>query len=92
MRRWRWVQPTDVPDSNPTRQYQLERQLQIANCTNRGYAVSEGTLYADERGTELVSSYRYDESSLPYTKAPARTIRDTVVAYVCGAAPAAKKP
>ena len=91
---WRWARPTDVPDADPPRQYRLERQVQISNCGNRAYAVAEGTRYADDRGLDPVSSYKYDELSLPYSVAPARSVRDLVVTYVCtapAAAPAAKK-
>lgn len=88
---WRWFSPTEVPDTNGTKTYRLERQVQISNCSNRGYAVAEGTRYADERGIDLVSSYRYEERSLPYSEARARTIRDTIIAYVCRAAPPEKK-
>ncbi|MEO7336573.1 MAG: surface-adhesin E family protein, partial [Caldimonas sp.] len=63
---WRWNSPTEVPDSGGSKVYRLERQVQISNCINRGYAVAEGVRYADARGTDLVSSYRYDEQSLPY--------------------------
>jgi hypothetical protein len=82
---WRWAQPTEVPGSEPARSYRMERQVQIANCENRGYAVAEGVHYADERGTDPVNSYRYDESLLPYSVAPARTIRDAAVLFVCQA-------
>jgi hypothetical protein len=91
---WRWSRPTDVPDADPPRQYRLERQVQISNCSNRAYAVSEGTRYADDRGLDPVSSYKYDELSLPYSVAPARSVRDLVVTYTCtapAAAPPAKK-
>jgi hypothetical protein len=91
---WRWSRPTNVPDADPPRQYRLERQVQISNCANRAYAVAEGTRYADERGLEPVSSYKYDELALPYSVAPARSVRDLVVSYVCTApvaAPPAKK-
>ncbi len=91
---WRWSRPTDVPDADPPRQYRLERQVQISNCANRAYAVAEGTRYADERGLDPVSSYKYDELSLPYSVAPARSVRDLVVTYVCTApvpAPPVKK-
>jgi hypothetical protein len=89
---WRWYNPTDVPDTNGAKTYRLERQVQISNCTNRGYAVLEGTRYADDRGIELVSSYQYQERSLPWSEARPRTIRDTIVAHVCKAVPASKKP
>ena len=81
-----------MPDTNPPRQYRLERQVQISNCSNRAYAVAEGTRYSDDRGLEPVSSYKYDELSLPYNVAPARSVRDLVVTYVCTtpAAPAKK--
>ncbi len=79
---WRWTQPTQIPD-RPERMYRMERQVQIANCDNKSYAVAEGTHYADDRGIEPVGSYRYEESMLPYSIAPARTIRDAVVTYVC---------
>lgn len=85
---WRWAQPTDVPDSSPPKSYRVERQVQIANCTNRGYAVAEGIHYADERGIDVVNSYKYDEATLPYMVAPARTIRDAVVVWVCQASAA----
>ena len=90
---WRWSRPNDVPDADPPRQYRLERQVQISNCSNRAYGVAEGTRYSDERGLEPVSSYKYDELSLPYSVAPARSVRDLVVTYVCTtqvAAPAKK--
>ena len=87
---WRWVKPTPVAD-NPSRSYRMERQVQIANCDNKSWAVAEGTQYADERGVDPVHSYKNDESTLPYVVAPPRTIRDTVVVFVCAAAPAAKK-
>ena len=90
---WRWSRPADVPDSNPPRQYRLERQVQISNCSNRAYAVSEGVRYSDDRGLDPVSTYKYDELSLPYSVAPARSVRDLVVTYVCtapAAAPAKK--
>ena len=80
---WRWTKLVDVPNADPPRQYRLERQVQISNCSNRSFAVAEGTRYADERGTDLVSSYKYDESSLPYTVVVPRTVRDQVVSYVC---------
>lgn len=86
---WRWARPTAVPDADPPRQYRLERQVQISNCSNRAYAVAEGTRYADDRGLDPVSTYKYDELSLPYSVAPARSVRDLVVTYVCTAAPAA---
>lgn len=88
---WRWTRPTDVPGADPPRQYRLERQVQISNCANRSYAVAEGTRYADERGLDPVSSYKYDESALPYTAAAPRTVRDQVVTYVCAVAEPAKK-
>ena len=91
---WRWSRPANVPDADPPRQYRLERQVQISNCSNRAYAVAEGTRYADDRGLDPVSSYKYDELSLPYSVAPARSVRDLVVTYVCTApvaAPPAKK-
>jgi hypothetical protein len=80
---WRWSRPADVPDADPPRKYLLERQVQISNCSNRAYAVAEGTRYSDNRGLEPVSSYKYDELSLPYSVAPARSVRDLVVTYVC---------
>jgi hypothetical protein len=79
---WRWTQPTAVPDK-PDRMYRMERQVQIANCENKSYAIAEGTHYADDRGIEPVGSYKHEESLLPYSIAPARTIRDAVVTYVC---------
>ncbi|MGZ5131434.1 MAG: surface-adhesin E family protein [Caldimonas sp.] len=88
---WRWSRPTDVPNADPPRQYRLERQVQISNCANRSYAVAEGTRYADERGLDPVSSYKYDESALPYTAAVPRTVRDQVVSYVCAVVEPAKK-
>ena len=51
---WRWSRPTEVPDADPPRQYRLERQVQISNCSNRAYAVAEGTRYADDRGLDPV--------------------------------------
>lgn len=88
---WRWNTPTEVPDTNGTRTYRLERQVQISNCANRSYAVAEGIRYADERGIEPVSNYKYDERMLPYSIARARTIRDTIIAHVCKSAPPEKK-
>ena len=88
---WRWNAPTEVPDTNGTRTYRLERQVQISNCANRSYAVAEGVRYADERGIDQVSAYKYQESMLPYSVARSRTIRDTIISYVCKAAPAEKK-
>lgn len=82
---WRWAQPTEVPGVDPARNYRLERQVQIANCSNRGYAVAEGTHYSDERGIDAVNSYKNDESALPFLVAPARTIREAAVLYVCQA-------
>ena len=79
---WRWTDSTPVPD-RPARLYKLERQVQISNCENKSYAVAEGTHYADDRGIEPVNSYKFEESMLPYSIAPARTIRDTVVTFVC---------
>ena len=79
---WRWTSPTAVPD-RPERMYRMERQVQIANCENKSYAIAEGTHYADDRGVEPVGSYKHEESMLPYSIAPARTIRDAVVTYVC---------
>lgn len=89
---WRWFDPTEVPDTNGAKTYRLERQVQISNCANRSYAVLEGMRYADERGIELVSSYQYQERSLPYMEARPRTIRDTIIAHVCRAAPQPKMP
>lgn len=89
---WRWAQPTELRDANPPRTYRLERQLQIANCADRSYAVLEGTHYADERGTDAVSSYKYGEATLPFNVAPKQTIREQVVVAVCNAPPPAKKP
>lgn len=90
---WRWNSPTEVPDSGGAKHYRLERQVQISNCTNGGYAVAEGVRYADARGTDLVSSYKYDEQALPYMEARPKTIRETIVQQVCKAAPLpAKKP
>ena len=67
--------------------------MQSSNCTNGGYAVAEGVRYADARGTDLVSSYKYDEQALPYMEARPKTIRETIVQQVCKAAPLpAKKP
>ena len=86
---WRWVKPTAVGD-NPSRSYRMERQVQVANCDNRSWAVAEGTQYADERGVDAVHSFKHDESALPFVVAPPRTIRDTVVVYVCAATPAKK--
>ncbi len=88
---WRWFSPTEVPDTNGAKTYRLERQVQISNCTNRSYAVAEGNRYADERGIDLVSTYRYEERSLPYSEARARTIRDTIIGHVCRVAPVEKK-
>ncbi|MEP7058100.1 MAG: surface-adhesin E family protein [Caldimonas sp.] len=87
---WRWNSPTEVPDTGGVKTYRLERQVQISNCTNRGYAVAEGMRYADARGTDLVSSYKYEEQSLPYLEASPKTIRDTIIGHVCKAAPQAK--
>ena len=91
---WRWNSPTEVPDSGGAKHYRLERQVQISNCTNGGYAVAEGARYADARGTDLVSSYKYDEQSLPYMEARPRTIRETIIQQVCKMLPASppKKP
>ena len=88
---WRWHTPTEVPDSNGTRTYRLERQVQLSNCTNRGYAVLEGTRYADERGVEPVSTYQHEERQLPWMEARPRTIRDIVIGHVCNAAPQRRK-
>ena len=51
--------------------------MQILNCANRSYAVAEGVRYADERGIDQVSAYKYEERMLPYSIAPSRTRRDT---------------
>ncbi len=88
---WRWSKPTPV-SADPQKSYRMERQVQIANCDNRSYAVAEGTQYADDRGVDPVASYKNDESALPFTVAPPRTIRDAVVVYVCAFVPPAKKP
>jgi len=88
---WRWVRPTDVPGADPPKQYRLERQIQISNCANRSYAVAEGTRYADDRGLDPVSSYKYDESALPYSTATRGTPRDLVMTYVCAVVEPAKK-
>lgn len=87
---WRWSKATEVTD-NPQKSYRMERQVQVANCDNRSYAVAEGTQYADDRGVDAVNSYKNDESALPFTVAPPRTIRDAVVVYVCAFVPPAKK-
>ncbi len=87
---WRWSKATEVSD-NPAKSYRMERQVQVANCDNRSYAVAEGTQYADDRGVDAVNSYKNDESSLPFTVAPPRTIRDAVVVFVCAYVPPAKK-
>ena len=79
------LQPTELPGGAPGRSYRMERQVQIANCENRGYAVPEGTHYADERGTDPVNSYKHDETTLPFMVAPPRTIREAAVLYVCQA-------
>lgn len=84
---WRWVRSTDVPDSNGSRQYRLERQVQASNCSNHSYAVVEGVRYADERGVDVVSSYSYDEAALRWGDASSRTMRGGVVDYVCRNAP-----
>ena len=89
---WRWRNPTEVPDSNGAKTYRLERQVQLSNCTNRGYAVLEGTRYADERGIDLVSTYQHEERLLPWMEARPRTIRDIVIGHVCRAAPQRRKP
>ncbi len=88
---WRWHNPAEVPDSNGAQLYLLERQVQISNCANRSYAVAHGTRYADARGSDLVSSYQYDELALPYSEAKPKTIRDTIIAHVCRAALTAKQ-
>ena len=91
---WRWTTPAALAD-NPSKSFRMERQVQVANCDNRSYAVAEGTQYADERGTDPVNSYRNDESALPFTVAPPRTIRDAAVQYVCAyvpPSPAASSP
>ena len=85
---WRWSTPTAVSD-NPSKSYRMERQVQIANCDSKSYAVAEGTQYADERGLDPVNSYRNDEQALPFTVAPPRTIRDAAVQYVCAYVPPA---
>ena len=87
---WRWKALIDVPNADPPRQYRLERQIQITNCSNRSYAVSEGTRSADERGLDPLSSYKYIESALPYSVATPRTVRDQAVTYACAAEPAKK--
>jgi len=87
---WRYAKGIESPDK-PGQMYRMERQVQISNCDNKSWAVSEGTQYSDERGVDPVGSYKHDESMLPYTVAPARTIRDTVVTFVCQATPPAKK-
>ena len=84
---------TDEDGPYAGKHYRLERQVQISNCTNGGYAVAEGARYADARGTDLVSSYKYDEQSLPYMEARPKTIRETIVQQVCKMLPATpKKP
>lgn len=88
---WRYAKPTSLPD-NPAKSYRLERQVQVANCDNRSWAVAEGTQYADERGLDPVGSYKNDETTLPFTVAPARTIRDAVVVFVCAAVPTPAAP
>lgn len=88
---WRWPKPVETIDSGTPRQYRMERQVQVANCDNRSYAVAEGTRYADVAGNDPVGSFRYDEASLPYQVAPPRSIRDNVVVHFCAAAPV-KKP
>ncbi len=85
---WRWTTPTALSD-NPSKSYRMERQVQIANCDNKSYAVAEGTQYANERGLDPVNSYRNDEQALPFTVAPPRTIRDAAVQYVCAYVPPA---
>ena len=91
---WRWPKPVETIDPGSSRQYVMERQVQIANCDNRSYAVAEGTRYADTAGNDPVASFKYEETTLPYSIAPARSIRDIVVVHVCQAAPTAgtKKP
>lgn len=86
---WRWTQPA-VNDADG-KEYVMERQLQIANCDNRAWAVSEGIRYADPVGANPVANYKYDELSLPWMVAPSRTIRDVVVLHVCKIAPAEAK-
>jgi len=86
---WRWPKPVETNDSGSPRQYVMERQVQVANCDSRSYAVAEGTRYSDVAGTDPVGSFKYDEAALPYMVAPARSIRNTVVLHVCAAAPAA---
>jgi hypothetical protein len=88
---WRWFGPTEVPDGEG-KTYRLERQVQISNCTNRGYAIPEGNRYADERGVELVSTYSYPERFLPWYEARPKTIRDTIVSHVCRVAPPQAQP
>ncbi len=82
---WRWARPA-VNDTDG-REYVMERQLQLANCDNRAWAVAEGTRYADVAGVNPINSFKYDELSLPWSVAPSRTIRDAVVLHVCKIAP-----
>ena len=85
---WRWIRPTDMPDGS--RQYRLERQVQISNCEQRSFAVVEGTFYADERGVDPITSYKYDEATLPWNRPPSRAIRDNLITWMCQASPAKK--
>ncbi len=90
---WRWRKPAETSESGTPRQYVMERQVQVANCDSRSYAVAEGTRYSDTAGTDPVGSYKNDDATLPFTVAPPRSIRDNVVVFVCNASPTgAKKP
>lgn len=86
---WRWPRPVETNVSGSPRQYVMERQVQVANCDSRSYAVAEGTRYSDVAGNDPIGSFKYDEATLPYMVAPARSISNTVVLHLCAAAPAA---
>lgn len=90
---WRWVNANEVAEK-PGRMYRMERQVQVCNCENKSYAVAEGVRYSDERAVNAVDDYKNDETALAWSAAPPRTIRETVVVWVCANAPAAaaKKP
>jgi hypothetical protein len=42
--KWQWSKPIEVPDTYPVKLYQLERQLQVSDCSNSNLAIAQGVM------------------------------------------------
>ena len=72
-----------MPDTYPVKLYQLERQLQVSDCSNSNLAIAQGVMYSDASGNAVVASYTYQEKTWRFAEAVPETIGESIIKFVC---------